>query len=279
MPREFARDCQFQKLLAGAKDICLPGLMLEMATDAYPAVDVLGCLAEIERLGAAAARAVKSSLNEQRGLQGSLHEISRLLYEQEGFAGNTEEYYDPRNSYLNEVLRRRTGIPLSLGILYMSVAYRAGIPMYGIATPGHFMIAARHAGRAWYVDPFQAGEVLDLAECRVRVEANLGQDCGDEYFRPATHLEIAVRTLRNLKAAYARADRWPEVLPVQRRLVLMLPDLLDERRDLGLVLLRNGAASQALPLFEEYLSKCGPKEAEVLKPYLSTAKRMAAEMN
>lgn len=279
MPRDFARDCQFQKLLAGAQQICLPGLMLEIATDAYPNVDMLACLAEVERLGSLATERVKQSQCQARGRRGALHEISRLLYVDEGFRGNEEEYYDPRNSYLNEVLRRRRGIPISLAVLYMSVAYRATVPMYGVCTPGHFMIASRDDSQTLYVDPFRGGEVLDLAECRARIAATLGQPCGEECFRPATHFEIAVRMLRNLKAAYARADRWPEVLPVQRRLTLMLPDEADERRDLGLVYLRIGSAAKALPLFEEYLRTCNQQDAEVIQPYVKTARRMAAEMN
>lgn len=279
MPRDFARDCQFQKLLAGAQQICLPGLMLELAADAYPSIDMLACLAELERLGTLATERVKQSQKQERGRRGALHEISRLLYVDEGFRGNEKEYYDPRNSYLNEVLRRRLGIPISLGVLYMSVAYRAGVPMYGVCTPGHFVIASRDESQAVYVDPFRGGEVLDLADCRARIESNMGQPCGDTSFCPATHFEIAVRMLRNLKAAYARADRWPEVLPVQRRLTLMLPGDADERRDLGLVYLRVGSATQALTLFEDYLRTCSPPEAEVIQPYVKTARRMAAEMN
>jgi regulator of sirC expression with transglutaminase-like and TPR domain len=281
MAAPFACDCQFQKLLSERTDICLPALMLEFAGDAYRDVDTLGCLAEIDRLGQRASRRIAALGGPGRDVRASLHAISELLYCDEGFHGNSADYYDPRNSYLNDVLERRCGIPISLGILYMAVARRCGVPMRGVATPGHFVIACCGNQQTLYVDPFTDGDVLTRQECEARIVECIGRAVrlSDSHFEPVGPREIAVRVLRNLKSAYARLDRWPAMLPVQRRLTLLLPDAPEERRDLGLVLLRTGSARRALEILEPYLRDCGREQAEELKPYVKSARRMVAELN
>jgi regulator of sirC expression with transglutaminase-like and TPR domain len=281
MPADFACDCQFQKVLAGRRDVCLPALMLEFAADVYRDLDTLGCLAELDRLGARASKRIAELGGPGRDVRRSLQAISELLYVDEGFHGNRGEYYDPRNSYLNEVLARRRGIPISLGVLYMAVARRCGVPMHGVATPGHFLVACQTPTDVWYVDPFQDGDLLTRDECRQRIAQSVGHPLAvsDEQFRPATPLEIAIRLLRNLKTAYARCDRWPEMLPLQRRLALLLPGAAEEQRDLGLVYLRTGSARRALEILEPYLQGCGCDQAAELQPYVRSARRMVAELN
>src|SRR5690606_32392425 len=136
--------------------INLVRLMLEFATDAYEGVDARHCLAEIDALSEEAALRV-AELGPEGSLREKLRVVSRLLYDEEGFRGNRGDYYDPRNSYINEVLSRREGIPISLGILYIAVAQRAGLPVYGVSTPGHFMLGCRLEGEQWFVDPFDGG--------------------------------------------------------------------------------------------------------------------------
>jgi regulator of sirC expression with transglutaminase-like and TPR domain len=210
-----------------------------------------------------------------------LASISRLLYEVEGFHGNREAYYEPQNSYLNEVLARRCGIPISLGILYMAVAARAGVKMFGVNTPGHFVIGCARGSDLWYVDPFSGGDVLDRAACRCRIEQAVGKPGAvcDAHFAAATPLEIAARVLRNLKAAYAMQDQWPAVLRVQRRLVALLPEVQDERRDLGLVYLRVGQPGRALAMLEPLAGKCSQDNNQALHMSIQAARRMVAERN
>ena len=236
----FAGDPQFQKLLKGCRDVDLVQLMLELAADAYPQLDRVGCLVEIDRLGVACsdhATCRHSSSTRER-----LEAVSRLLYDVEGFHGNQEHYYEPHNSYLNEVLARRCGIPISLGILYMAVAARAGLKMFGVNTPGHFVVGCSTGSGVLYVDPFNNGDVMDLVACRWRIEQATGSNepIEDEHFRAAAPLDIVTRVLRNLKAAYAMQDGWRDVLRVQERLAALLPQTPQERRDLGLVYLRLG---------------------------------------
>jgi regulator of sirC expression with transglutaminase-like and TPR domain len=270
---------ELDKLIAGRNEIDLVQFMIELAADVYPQLDRVGCLLEIDRLGVAcsdqAACRYTSSVRER------LRAISRLLYEVEGFHGNREAYYEPENSYLNEVLARRCGIPISLGILYMAVAARTGLKMFGVNTPGHFVVGCACGGDVLFVDPFTNGDVLDQSACKCRIQQTLGKGCAidDEQFRAAGSIDIAARVLRNLKAAYAMQDCWPDVLRVQRRLAALLPHDLQERRDLGLVYLRLGQPTKALPALEQYLTVCGSQQAAALRPSLQAARRMVAELN
>jgi regulator of sirC expression with transglutaminase-like and TPR domain len=253
--------------------------MLEIATDAYPQLDRVGCLMEIDRLGVAChdklARCACADASKRFAA------VSGFLYEVEGFHGNREAYYDPGNSYLNQVLSTRAGIPISLGILYMAVAARAGLRTFGVNTPGHFVVGCLTGGEPLFVDPFNGGDVLDRQACAGRIEQALGK-CGvvsQEHFRPAGALEIAARVLHNLKAAHALEHDWQHVLAVQQRLAALLPQCPQERRDLGLVYLRLGQPGQALRTWDAYLGACDAQQAEALKPSILAARRMLAESN
>ncbi len=275
----FESNCEFAKLVAGRRGINLVQFMLEVAEDAYPDLDRVGCLVEIDRLGVAC----HDSL-ERRACAGArerLEAVSRLLYEVEGFHGNREAYYEPQNSYLNEVLRRRAGIPISLGILYMAVAARSGLRVFGVNTPGHFVVGCCDGEQTLFVDPFNGGDVLDQRACLCRIRQMVGQGAclSETDFRAAAPADIAARVLRNLKAAYAMEDRWPLLLGVQQRLAQLLPQVPQERRDLGLVYLRLGQPGKALPLLEEYRRTCGMAQASALEPSLQAARRMIAESN
>jgi regulator of sirC expression with transglutaminase-like and TPR domain len=272
-------NCEFGKLLAGNRDIDLVQFMLEIAADAYPHLDRVGCLVEIDHLGVACHDKIAGCHSED--VAARLAAVSRLLFEVEGFQGNREAYYEPQNSYLNQVLARRRGIPISLGILYMAVAARAGLKTFGVNTPGHFVVGCATAGEPLFVDPFNGGDVLDQPACRRRVEQMIGRRgvVTGEHFRPAASIEIAARVLHNLKAAHALENDWPQVLAVQRRLAALLPQCPHEKRDLGLVYLRLGQPNQALCVWQSYLKVCESGEADELAPSIKAARRMLVESN
>src|SRR6185437_3702508 len=275
MPPAFASDVEFNKLVARRGDVDLVELMLEFAADAYPEVDRAKCLSELDRLGRRARRQMAERDGDGQSLAGRLKTLSQVLYRDERFRGNEEAYYDPRNSYLNEVLARRRGIPISLAMVYTAVAARAGVSTFGVAAPGHFVVGARENGESWFVDPFHEGLVLDREACQRRIEEVLGEQgvLGDEHFRPASALEIGARVLRNLKAAYVMENQWAPALPVQQRLALLLPDAPDERRDLGLMYLRNCRPMSAIDLLENYVAGCSGEQAQAVGPYLRAARR------
>ena len=128
---DFSVDAEFQKLICGRCDVDMVQWLLELAADRYPSLDRLGCLLELDRLGVACA-SQPAFVDPTSSVADKLAAISYVLYEVEGFHGDREDYYDARNSYLNEVLARRSGIPISLGIVYMAVAARAGLRLFGV---------------------------------------------------------------------------------------------------------------------------------------------------
>ena len=153
----FSVDAEFQKLVCGRCDVDLVQWLLELATERYPQIDRLGCLLELDRLGVACA-AQPAFVDPTSSATDKLAAISYVLYEVEGFHGNREDYYDARNSYLNEVLARRTGIPILLSIVYMAVAARAGLRLFGVNTPGHFVVGCPTGRQPIFVDAFSGGE-------------------------------------------------------------------------------------------------------------------------
>ena len=282
MPALFAEGPEFAKLVHGCESVDVVRLLFEFARDAYPDLNVGSCLQEIDRLGHHARSYLQESLDDDDELRDRLAAVSHVLYDIEGFHGNEHAYYDPRNSYLNEVLSRRCGIPISLGVLYMAVAERAGIETFGVPTPGHFVVGCQvNDQRTLYVDPFREGDVLEVDECQRRIEQTLGQTgiVDERHFAPASTLLIAVRGLRNLKGAYAMANQWTAALPVQQRLTLLCPQDCEEHRDLGLIYLRNGEPRPAVKLLETYIGQCDAQQALAIEPYVRSARRMLAELN
>lgn len=272
---------EFERLAAGRGDVDLVELMLELASDRFDAEACDACRREIDRLGQVAMAVAGPHTAESVDLEERLRRVSRTLYVDERFRGNAEAYYDPENSYLPSVVRERRGIPITLGIVYMRVAADAGLGVYGVPAPGHFVLACDEWEHRLFVDPFVGGDVLRFEACRARIARMTGVEGKIDrlHFRKATPLEIFVRVLRNLKMAYLKADRWDEVFPVQQRLVRLVPEAADEQRDLGLVCLRTGAIHEAIRLLKGYLESCPQDERKTIERYLAAAQRAAAEMN
>lgn len=278
MSESFLNDIEFNKLCSGCDDVDLVDVMLELAADAYPELDRTACHGEISRLRQAALE----RLDRAGGpLSARLEAMGHLLFFDERFQGNRQSYYDPRNSYLNEVLNRRLGIPITLGIVYMAVAAGAELAVYGVPAPGHFMLTAGEGRERLFIDPFNQGAILDREALHQRFVETVGPDkeTAGDWMRLASNFEITVRVLRNLKAAYAMDDQWSAVLPVQQRIYALLPNQPDEKRDLALVFLRNGKPHPALELLSGYMETCDKEAASLMQPYLRTARKMVAELN
>lgn len=194
----------FREMVARPQEqVDLAEACLLIAAHAQPALDVG---AEKRRLDAIAVRCPP-------GFEG----LRRYLFEQLGFRGNTERYDDPANSFLNEVLDRRTGLPITLSIVTMEVAARVGVPVSGIGMPAHFLVRHEAAPRV-YLDPFHGGEVLDEEGCRRRFAEIVGEGVpfDPRWLRPATKIEIVARVLANLKQIYTARAQWRNVEWVAR---------------------------------------------------------------
>lgn len=168
--------------------------------------------------------------------------INRHLFEELGYSGNHDEYYDPRNSYLNEVFERRLGNPISLAMVQIEVARRLGVPLDGVSFPGHFLVRLPVDDGILVMDPFNGGRPLGAEELRERAKPHLGGDIPDDnalmhILDPATHRSILVRMLRNLHGVYAERDEWDRAARSADRVLKLSPDQPEAVRDRGLAYL------------------------------------------
>jgi regulator of sirC expression with transglutaminase-like and TPR domain len=184
-----------------------------------------------------------------------VQEVSRVLFEEEGFRGNRMEYYDPRNSFLNDVIDRRMGIPITLSIIYLEVGWRLGIPLHGVNFPGHFLV--RYPGEAVQVlvDPFQGGMVRFEDESQDLLDHVYGGSVRmqPDFLRIADRRDILVRLLGNLKGNYLNRRDDIRALSAIERILLVRPDLADDERDRGIVLTRLGRNADAAAALQRYL--------------------------
>ena len=253
-------------LSAGEGRYSLAEACLLIAGDAYPDLDVNRYLAEIERIAARLrGRLAQGADGEERVVA-----LNQYLFNELGFYGNADDYYDPRNSYLNEVIERRRGIPISLCILYMEVGRKIGLPLEGVSFPGHFLVRLSLRGSTLVLDPFSGGAPLseqDLRKLLRRVIAGSGSaglrsasDVAaelplDQFLEAAGSRQILARVLRNLKNIYREKDEPERQLQVINRMITVAPDAHGELRDRGVLYQKMEAFRAALKDLTAYLER------------------------
>ena len=278
MRSPFAGSPEFERLLRRDARPDLTRIALEIARDAYPDLEPGPYLEWIEAL---AARVRDRAPAAARARQ-VLGQINWVLFVEEGFQGNTEDYYDPKNSYLNQVIERKTGIPISLSVLYRAVAHRLGLEMEGVNLPAHFMLRVDRGDETIFVDPFHAGALLDRQGCERRVAELIGRPVvlSDREIAPCGLDLVVTRMLRNLKAIYLRGHDFSTALPVQRRLVALNPDDPLEQRDLGMLCLQLDRPAEAIAPLQSLLdARPEPEDADAIHALLRAARREVASWN
>jgi len=188
-----------------------------------------------------------------------LRSLNSFLYDELGFTGNDQDYYDPRNSYLNDVLDRRLGNPISLAVVQMELARRLELPLQGVSFPGHFLVRLPLDEGIVVLDPFQKGRSLDAAELRRRARTHLEtQDIDDQrlarMLEPASHRAILSRMLRNLKAVYSEREQWDKALRCCDRLLTVDSHQPTEYRDRGQLYQKLGHRRAARDDLKRYLA-------------------------
>lgn len=244
----------FASLVAEDDSLPLTETALAIAQDAYPDVDLQATLAEIDELALRLKRRVpqEASMTEKIGV------LNRFFFRELGFAGNLNDYYDPDNSHLNTVLKRRRGIPISLAVLYMELGEQIGVSVHGVSFPGHFLMRVTLPEGDVMLDP-TTGQSLSEAQMVEMLEPYLShvtESLGSALrmlLQPATSREIIARMLRNLKAIYLQTERWQRLLAVQQRLVILLPENIEEVRDRGFAYARLDYLRPALEDLQRYL--------------------------
>jgi len=223
---------------------------------------------ELKRLDELAARAGRADV----------HHLRRFLFEDEGFAGNADDYYDPRNSCLNDVLDRRLGIPITLSLLAMEVGRRLGLVVHGVGLPGHFMAMA---GGVLF-DPFNGGAAVSRAEAGAVVARVLGRavPLEDGHFAPVPKTQILLRMLANLRRVYVDREEWGKARAVMERLMLLDPEAPGHVRDYGTVLMKEGDFNRGAAQWERYLSRHpNARDAGRVKAQLTEIRRAIASLN
>lgn len=241
----------------GDIDLALGALLIAATDD--PRVDIEGCLSNLNRMAAAAGSRIPASATPLE----QLNAVTDLLFGVIGFAGNQDDYYDPRNSYLNYVLERRLGIPITLSLLCIEVGRRAGVPVLGIGLPGHFIIRHRDES-GFFVDAFNGGLLLNQEECGALMRQAAGDDVRLEgrHLEPVTPREILARILRNLKAIYWEREEFDRCITAIGGLMAVLPDRPEEQRDRGVVHLKAGNHQESAADFAAYIA-AAPDAADV----------------
>lgn len=271
-----SRD-QFSRIVSGPDaSVDLAEASLLIASEEYPDLDVPRYLEKLDRMGGD----VRGRLRDRRGE--AIETLNGYLFEEEGFRGNMEDYYDPRNSFLNDVLDRRTGIPITLSTIYIEVARRAGLGVLGVGLPGHFLVRAEAAGRFVLIDPFHGGALLSEADCQKRLHRVFGGRVRLEpgMLAPCTRKGILARMLRNLKAIYVKADDYPRALRTIDLLLRLDPGSGEDLRDRGLLHAAFDCYVLAAADLEAYvaLAPTAP-EASALKGKITEMRSKAARLN
>jgi regulator of sirC expression with transglutaminase-like and TPR domain len=253
---------ELQKAMDGSGDD-LASAALAIARVEYPSLDSRPYLALLDRMGEEAAARMKD------GRDDPLRAFNEYLYDEQRFAGNRERYDDPRNSFINEVLDRRTGIPISLAVVYLEVARRAGLQVDGVNFPGHFLLRARGTvtsdtrSQVVIIDPFHGGAQLSEYDCRQLLRQHVGDEAAFDatLLAPATRHDIVVRMLVNLKRLYVRMRSFPQARFISSLLLGIDPSAISELRDRGLLAYHLQDFAAALRDLEEYL-RLVPKSSE-----------------
>jgi regulator of sirC expression with transglutaminase-like and TPR domain len=251
---------------------------LLIAAQEYLDLDVRGYLVRLEEMG----RALRARLDDEHRPERAVMALNHYLFQELGFRGNTEQYYDARNSYLNEVIERRTGIPITLSLVYIEVARRAGLDVEGVGLPGHFVVRVQTAARALLVDPFHGGMLLTELDCqqrldrifsgKVKLEPHMLRACGPK--------DMIERVLRNLKAIHLRDEDNARALRVVDLLVALAPDSAEDLRDRGVLYASLDCYGRAAADLESYLALSPrTKDAEELAARVAELKLKAARLN
>jgi regulator of sirC expression with transglutaminase-like and TPR domain len=266
---------QFTDIVAGPDDqVDLAQAALLIACEEYPDLDVPRYLRRVDGL----AVGVSARLDGDPGALSAVRALNGLLVDEEGFRGNLEDYYDPRNSFLNDVLDRRTGIPITLSTLYIEVGRRAGLPVEGVGLPGHFLVRVRGT----LVDPFHGGAVLSEEDCQKRLDRIYGGrlKLDDTMLAACERKAILARTLRNLKAIYTKAGDFIRALNVVELLLRVEPGGLEEMRDRGMLHAALDCYALAAGELEEYLARAGNLPGnEAVRQKVAELRACAARVN
>lgn len=268
---------------------------LAIARVEYPRLDAATYVARLDEMGHMVRQRLARHAEEtgDRSPLTTIKTINAYLFDDQRFVGDRATYEDPRNSCLNEVLERRTGIPITLSVVYLEVARRAGIEIEGVNFPGHFLVRVPEPGgrrpRGLIVDPFHAGALLSEQDCRALLQKHVGDELAfnRSLMAPATRTQIVVRMLLNMKRVYMHMRSFPQAREITDLLLSVTPSALSELRDRGLLAYHLNDVHSALRDLQTYLTLASMGEAtegtreehKQIWEHVKTLRRRAAGLN
>lgn len=272
---------RLRRIVSGPEaDIDLAEAALLIASHEYPDLDVPRYLARIEEL----AKSLQARIEPDAGVSQRISALNQYLFGDLGFAPNADDYYDPRNSLLNEVLDRRVGIPITLSVLYMEIGRRIGLPLQGVSFPGHFLVKCVVPEGTVVLDPYSGGVSLGLTDLQKRLREVRGGEVSRAIIAgllvSASKKDIILRMLRNLKAVYLRAQHFRNALSIMDWIVAAVPEQAPELRDRGMVYQELDCFRAAAADFERYLALSpGCDDADDIRGRIIELQRKTARLN
>ena len=261
----------------------------------YPDLDPEPYLERLDAMGDAARQAIEKHAqgSADKSPASCVRALNQYLFDELGFEGNRRRYEDPRNSCLNEVLERRTGIPITLSVVYMEVARRAGLRVDGVNFPGHFLVRCkapeRRPATGLIIDPFHRGAVLSEHDCRMLLQRHVGPEVAfsRSLLSSATRSQVITRMLLNLKRLYVHMRSFPQARDVTDLLLAITPSALSELRDRGLLAYHLNDVTSALRDLQTYLKLArmsqidddAREEHEQIWEHIKTLRRRVASLN
>jgi regulator of sirC expression with transglutaminase-like and TPR domain len=272
---------RWQRIAACSGDASLAEGALLIAAEEYQDLDIDGYLQRIDSMGATLRRRLRSDISATEALLA----LNRYVFEELGFSGNADDYYDPRNSYLNDVIDRKLGIPITLAVLYIEIGRRIGLPLHGVSFPSHFLVKCVLREGAIVLDPYARGASLRLEDLQQRLQAlindvEVDQTVLNTMLVPARPTDIFARMLRNLRTIHlSKGDRL-KALNASNRIINLVPGAADEYRDRAQLYFELECFRAALADFHTYLRlKPDAADSETVTRQIAELEPIAARLN
>lgn len=269
----------FQELVTlpdGAIPLAETALLL--ACEEYPQLEISPYLDKLDEI----ADFVRPRLRPENSPLDTIEALNDVLFGLVGFRGNTENYNDPRNSFFNDVLERRVGIPITLSLVYLEVARRVSFRLFGVGMPGHFLVKYRDRNQELFLDPFNAGQVLTREDCSRRFEEMFGveKEFSDRMLDTVSPRQMLFRMLNNLKTIYLNVHAYEKSLAMVDMMLLADPEAVEQYRDRGILRVQLRRFNDAVRDFEHYV-KGAPdsKDRSQVEEHLRELRRIQAMMN
>lgn len=248
-----ARQYFHHEVQQNDKHIDLAKAALYIAQEEYSNLDIEEYLNALNTMSSE----LEERLSQEKYPLKIIQSINQYLYNDLGFQGNKQDYYDPKNSFLNDVIERRTGIPITLALVYIEIARRINFPMIGIGMPGHFLIRPDIPEIGIFVDAFNNGEIMFSQDCQERISQIYQQNVTlqPEFLAPVTKKQFLARMLSNLKYIYLKKQQLEKAIAAVERILLLFPNAALELRDRGLLCYQIGRFNQAAADLQTYLTQ------------------------